>query len=107
MAVRSARTRAESGPGSARATGGRPTKYTAPVALAIVTALGDRASRSDAARRAGVSPAVVYDWLQRGRAGHPDFAPFAAAVALADDKRQLERCLTGFVCRRRGAGRIL
>src|SRR4051812_4447897 len=55
--------------------GGRPTKYTSPRVVAILAALWGGATRAEAARKAGVSPAAFYAWLQLGRAGHPTFAP--------------------------------
>lgn len=63
-----------------RSHGGRPTRYTVPVVLALVEALFGGATRSDAARHAGISPATFYAWVRLGREGHPAFAPLALAL---------------------------
>lgn len=41
-------------------------------------------SRSKAARSAGISPALLYEWLARGRAGEAPFAEFVERVKLAE-----------------------
>src|SRR5947208_3560096 len=72
-----------------RSRGGRPTKFTTRRVVAILAALWDGATRVEAARRAGLSPAAFYAWLQLGRAGHPTFAPLAQAVAQVEASRGL------------------
>ena len=88
-----------------RSRGGRPTLYTLPRVLAILAALFNGATRSEAARRAGVGASTFYVWLQLGRRGHPTFAPLAEAVANVEDARVLNVAL-GQVIRRRGFWRL-
>lgn len=63
-----------------RRVGGRPSKFTAEAALAIVADVAGGRSRDEAARAAGVGPSTLYRWLQRGRAGDPRFASLARAI---------------------------
>jgi len=61
--------------------GGRPSKFTTPAALAVVTELARGGSLEAAARSAGVGLSTVYRWLALGRRGDPRFSPMVGAVA--------------------------
>ena len=61
--------------------GGRPSKFTTPAALAVVTALCQGESLEAAAKSAGIGVSTLYRWLERGRRGDPRFSPLAEAVA--------------------------
>jgi hypothetical protein len=63
--------------------GGRPTKFTLPAALAIVTALCEGGRLEDAARAAGVGPSTLKSWLTLGRRGDDRFALLAQAITAA------------------------
>jgi len=63
--------------------GGRPSKFTTPAALAVVTALCQGESLEAAARVAGIGISTLYRWLELGRRGDPRFSPLAAAVPAA------------------------
>ena len=69
--------------------GGRPSKFTAANALAIVAEVTAGVPRDDAARAAGVGPSTVYRWLAKGRAGDPRFKAFADALRAADSRTAL------------------
>ena len=64
--------------------GGRPSKFTAANALAIVAEVTAGVPRDEAARAAGVGPSTVYRWLAKGRAGDPAYQAFALAFRAAD-----------------------
>ncbi len=61
--------------------GGRPSKFTTPAALALITALCRGGSLEAAAKSAGVGLSTVYRWLALGRRGDPRFSPMVGAVA--------------------------
>jgi transposase len=61
--------------------GGRPSKFTTAVVLAVVTALFQGESLEAAAKSAGVGLSTVYRWLDHGRRGGPRFSPMVGAVA--------------------------
>jgi transposase len=61
--------------------GGRPSKYTPQVALAIVADIAHGMPRDKAAKSAGVGASTFYRWLQWGLAGDARFAPLSRAVA--------------------------
>ena len=65
--------------------GGRPSKFTTPAALAVVTALCQGESLEAAAKSAGIGVSTLYRWLERGRRGDPRFSPLAEAVAQSSD----------------------
>ena len=65
--------------------GGRPSKFTAETALAIVAEIAQGRPHDKAAKTAGVGASTVYRWLQKGRAGDPRFAPLARATRAAKD----------------------
>ena len=66
--------------------GGRPSKFTAANALAIVAEVTAGVPRDDAARAVGIGPSTVYRWLAKGRAGDPRFKAFADALRAADKR---------------------
>jgi hypothetical protein len=75
-----------------RNSGGRPTKFTLPAALAIVTTLCEGGRLEDAARAAGVGPSTLKSWLSLGRRGDPRFALLAEAITAASARgRDRER----------------
>jgi len=61
--------------------GGRPSKFTSTVVLAVVTALCQGESLEAAAKSAGIGVSTLYRWLERGRRGDPRFSPMVRAVA--------------------------
>jgi len=61
--------------------GGRPSKFTTAVVLAVVTALCQGESLEAAAKSAGVGLSTLYRWLELGRRGDPRFSPMVGAVA--------------------------
>ena len=63
--------------------GGRPSKFTTRVALAVVVELCRGGSLEAAAKSAGIGVSTLYRWLERGRRGDPRFLPLAAAVPAA------------------------
>ena len=69
--------------------GGRPSKFTAANALAIVAEVTAGVPRDDAARAAGVGPSTVYRWLAKGRTGDPAYRAFALALRAADGRTTL------------------
>lgn len=68
-----------------RSRGGRPSKFTATTALAIVAEMAGGTPRNEAARGAGVGASTLYRWLQKGRAGDPRYAPLVQATRGARD----------------------
>ena len=86
--------------------GGRPTKFTTRRVVAILSALWEGSNRAEAARKAGVSPAAFYAWLNLGRRGHPTFAPLAEAVATIELHRGL-RGVLGALSKRPGFWKAL
>lgn len=55
---------------------GRPTVLSPEVEQAILVGIKSGLSLAEAAERAGVDRASLFNWMRWGRAGHPDFAAF-------------------------------
>jgi transposase len=58
-----------------RSKGGRPSKLTVTVALALVDAVRGGLSLEGAARVAGIGPTTLGRWLRAGREGDPRYLP--------------------------------
>ncbi len=78
-------------PTRSKKNGGRPPRYTPAAALAIVAGVRAELSFEDATRAAAVGRSTVFRWMQAGRAGHPAFTPFLAAVEQAKAAWKAER----------------
>jgi hypothetical protein len=64
----------------ARRQGGRPSRLTVAVALALMRHVGQGEPLEDAARRAGIGPSTLWRWLAAGRAGDPRFVALVEAL---------------------------
>lgn len=72
--------------------GGRPSRLTLGVALALVDAIRGGLSLEGAARAAGIGPTTLGRWLREGRAGDPRYRPLVEGLRQAR-RSDLDRCL--------------
>jgi hypothetical protein len=61
----------------------RPTKCSLDVQTTLVFALAEGATIEHACDYAGIGTTTYHEWMQRGAAGEPEFAEFAATVTRA------------------------
>lgn len=63
---------------------GQPNAFTPERAAKVIEAIRKGNTREAAANHANVAPSVVFEWIQKARAGHPDFAEFAEKLRDAE-----------------------
>jgi transposase-like protein len=66
--------------------GGRPSKWTIPVAVELVTAMKRGTSFQRAARDAGIGKSTLYRWVAQAQAGDPRFAIMAPLIRPAPER---------------------
>lgn len=69
---------------------GRPTSLTPEVSASIINTMRDGGYLTDAAWIAGIIPATVYNWIERGEAGESPFVEFLYALKKAEAEARLE-----------------
>lgn len=69
---------------------GRPTKLDDLVSKRVVDAVAMGLPRDTAAKLARISPATLYSWLAKGRAGEPGFTEFFERVKEAEARGEAE-----------------
>jgi hypothetical protein len=86
--------------------GGRPTRFTTDIAVALAAAFGRGQTPEAAAKSTGVGSSTVFRWLALGRAGDPRFAALAELAGEAAKVRKARKPKRGRKGRRAEPGGV-